>query len=141
MIKELDEKYLEELVDLSEEVFDPLEYNFFGKSSSTEAIREGIKRHLKAGRIWGYFKDEQLLGTIGLVVNKDYCLGKVQDFMVKKDFQGQGIGRKLMDFVEEHARKNENLKELRLSTSNFNNIKLYKRLGYSKASWVMKKKL
>jgi GNAT superfamily N-acetyltransferase len=141
MIKELDETYLEKLVDLSEEVFDPLEYNFFGKSSSTEAIREGMKRHLKAGKIWGYFEEGQLVGTIGLVVNRDYCLGKVQDFMVKKKSQGKGFGRKLMNFVEEHARKNEKLKELRLSTNNFDNVKLYKRLGYFKASWVMKKKL
>ncbi len=139
MIKELDETYLEELVELSEEVFDPLEYNFFGKSSSTEATREGIKRHLKAGKIWGYF-EEELIGTIGLVVNKDYCLGKVQDYMVKKKFQGKGFGKKLMDFVEEYAKK-ENLKELRLSTNNFDNVKLYKHLGYSKASWVLKKKL
>lgn len=55
----------------------------------------------------------------------------VENIAVDPRFQGQGLGQRLMDFVEQQARK-EQLQEIRLHTNEVmsENLRFYHKLGF-----------
>lgn len=71
----------------------------------------------------------------------------LEGIMVRKDKQGQKIGTKLMQFLEERARENKAKKiTLEVFKHNSRAIKFYEKLGYkkereTKTSYVMVKEL
>ncbi len=139
MIKELNKEYLNELVRLHELAFKPLE-DIFGKYSS-KGVREGFEKHMQEGKVWGYFVKKELVGCISLVVEWE-VYGKVQDLAVKPNFQGRGIAKELMGFVQKYAKKN-GVKELRVFTrsDNVKNVKIYEKLGFKTFVYTMKKEI
>ncbi len=90
----------------------------------------------------GYFKNKKLVGCVGLIINKEFKFREVEHLIVHPDFQGRGIAKKLMNFVEGFAKK-QKIQGLRLNVrcKNTPAINLYKKIGYSKHAYIMAKSL
>lgn len=71
----------------------------------------------------------QVVGVLVLILQDDGIL--LDNFAVPPEYQGQGFGRKLVEFAESEAR-NQGFYHLDLYTHECmaENIKMYKRLGY-----------
>ncbi len=85
--------------------------------------------------IMGYFQDEKLLGIIGFRRETRESVshkGSMWGFVVDSDFQGKGIGKKLiMSFVDQ-LEKDKNIKYVRLmvATACERAIKLFMSSGF-----------
>ena len=91
-----------------------------------------------------YTKDEEYIGEISVVFNKndeDYSIPGMRLYIsriiVKKEFRGQGYGKKLMNYIIEYAKK-EGYKELSLGVNldNYIALKLYVGLGFNKIQYI-----
>lgn len=71
----------------------------------------------------------QVVGVLVLILQDEGIL--LDNFAVPPEYQGQGFGRKLVEFAESEAR-NQGFSHLDLYTHECmaENIKMYKRLGY-----------
>ena len=71
----------------------------------------------------------QVVGVLVLILQDEGIL--LDNFAVPPEYQGQGFGRKLVEFAESEAR-NQEFSHLDLYTHECmaENIKMYKRLGY-----------
>lgn len=85
--------------------------------------------YIKAGQVWVLAQEQQLAGVIVLRSEPDHLL--VSNVAVATAFQGQGMGRRLLDFADEHARQ-QGLTELRLYTNELmhENLLIYPKLGW-----------
>jgi putative acetyltransferase len=90
----------------------------------SESFAEQEIRRLAGSREFFVYeqRDGRLAGVIGLEGTGVY------DFFVAPDRQGQGVGRALLGFVEELARR-RGIEELHLSSS-LTAVGFYERLGY-----------
>ncbi len=142
MIKELDKNHLKELVKLNELAFKPLEKKL-GKYTN-EGVKEYFKYTLKKGNVFGYFdeKSKKLIACIGIVINKEHKYGEVEHLLTNPNFQGKGIAKELMRFIENYA-KLMKLKGLRLNVrcKNDHAISFYEHVGYVKHAYIMAKEL
>jgi N-acetylglutamate synthase-like GNAT family acetyltransferase len=79
---------------------------------------------------WVLEHDGQCLGVLVLVVKPDHLL--LENVAVDPAHQGQGLGRRLLDFAEAEARR-LGLAEVRLYTNALmtDNRDLYSRRGYA----------
>jgi len=57
-----------------------------------------LRREMKRMRFYGYRKDMELLGVIGKEKIKDATL--IRHLYVKSEYQGHGIGSRLLDFIQ-----------------------------------------
>lgn len=138
MIKELDNKYLKELVELERAGFEPLE-EIYGKYSD-KGSKEHFERILQEGKLWGYFIEDKLIGCIGLVGQGKSKYSEIQNLIVKPEFQGQGFGKMLIAFVENYAKENKASGLLiRTKHKNIKNIEIYEHLGFEKTVCILKK--
>ncbi|PPC76695.1 GNAT family N-acetyltransferase [Pokkaliibacter plantistimulans] len=89
--------------------------------------------YITAGQVWVLAQEQeqeqQLAGVIVLRSEPDHLL--VSNVAVATAFQGQGMGRRLLDFADEHARQ-QGLTELRLYTNELmhENLLIYPKLGW-----------
>ena len=91
---------------------------------------ESIDRYIFASKIYGVKENEKLIAAYALcMLNKNMV--EVKNIAVAKEFQGKGIGTLLLQDAEVRA-KAEGFKSLIIGTgdSSFQQIKLYKRLGF-----------
>lgn len=140
MIKEIDKKYLEELVELKKSAWKKLEKKL-GKTPDNE-IKKYLNLTLKKGKLFGYFSKNKLVGCIGIVINKKEKYGEIENFFVKEEFQGKGIGKELIKFIENYARMNKiNFLKLNVRLKNTKAINFYKKRGYEKFALIMGKKI
>lgn len=116
-------------------------YQWNAHYPSKEAFLEDIKRK----ECYLLFKDQELVGCITISTLKDEVYQPVkwltQDkkhyyihrLGVHPDYQGQGLARALMDFVEQMAKIN-NITSIRLDTFSQNprNQKFYQARGYQR---------
>ncbi|SOE22731.1 Acetyltransferase (GNAT) domain-containing protein [Spirosomataceae bacterium TFI 002] len=71
--------------------------------------------------------------VIGVVIlKKEGNVGKLRQMAVKPEFQGQQIGRKLVEALEEYAAKN-GIKEVKMH-ARYHAEYFYEKLGYHKTS-------
>lgn len=79
--------------------------------------------------VWSHSKDPDLAN------GKDRA--HIHDLRVRKDLQGKGYGRRLVEFLEEEARRrNFQVLTLGVESSNGRAIKLYEKMGYQKFKQV-----
>lgn len=74
-----------------------------------------------------YESENEILGRIVGFTHWDYL--QIELFFVSTKAQGQGIGSKLLNYVEDLAKK-ENLSYIILETMSFNAPKFYEKHGY-----------
>jgi N-acetylglutamate synthase-like GNAT family acetyltransferase len=86
------------------------------------------RRAVEAGAIW--VTGSPVIGLISLTETDDVIL--IENVAVHPDQQGSGLGRRLMEFAEEQARKHR-IGRLALYTNEVmtENQAIYARLGYS----------
>ena len=91
-----------------------------------------------------YVKDEEYIAEISIVFNKndeDYSIPQkrlyISRIIVKKALRGSGYGKKLMNYVIDHAKRN-NYEELSLGVNldNYIALKLYVGLGFTKIQYI-----
>ncbi|HKL23716.1 MAG TPA: GNAT family N-acetyltransferase [Candidatus Nanoarchaeia archaeon] len=83
-----------------------------------------IKKKLDKGEVFCLINKNKVIGTVGL---EDNIVGKLY---IHPKYLGKGLGNKLMDFIEDYARKNGKRK-LKLFPTNYA-YKFYRKLGYRK---------
>ena len=71
---------------------------WFGIPESTQAYIEGAKDL----RVWAAYQESDVVGFISLSYSSEDC-AEIDCLGVKKSFQGQGIGRKLITTIEREA--------------------------------------
>ncbi len=140
MIKELNKKYLKELLKIKELAFKPLEKKLGPYSEKN--TKEYLEFTFKNGKIFGYFIRDHLVACVAMVINKKNSIIEVQHLAVNPEFQKKGLGKKLMKFVENYAKKIK-IRELTLSTriKNQNAINFYENRGFSKHAYLFVKKI
>lgn len=142
---------LEEIVDIYKSVIVKMNRDGIHQWDETYPNRDVLREDI--------LKDDMLIGEVNgeiasiLVVNKEYdtdynkvnWISKSSDFIiihrlcVNPVFQGLGIGKKVMNMIEEKAIKNH-IQSIRLDTFELNTyaLRMYKDLGYEKvgeANW------
>ena len=70
-----------------------LEEAIFGESLGHEMIEKEISLH-EFAHYYVYEIENKIIGYIGLWINDD--IGQVVNFLIKKDYQRQGYGKRLM---------------------------------------------
>ncbi|MBD3213298.1 MAG: GNAT family N-acetyltransferase [Candidatus Lokiarchaeota archaeon] len=98
--------------------------NFLSKEYSPENLRKMTKKK----ELLLAIKEEVIIGVAGLEENH---IGTV---FVSPKYQNQGIGKKLMFFIEKLARK-RGFSEVKLNSS-INALDFYKRIGYEQGEKV-----
>jgi predicted N-acetyltransferase YhbS len=91
-------------------------------------------------------KDGQVLGLIGVhlmvTVHRDTPVGRIPVLVVREDLHGRGIGRMLVEAVEERLRQSGcTLIEVTSNNSRVDAHRFYERLGYELTSSRFMKRL
>ena len=91
---------------------------------------DDYRARVAACEAWVVRAEDGLAGLLVLVPESDHLL--LDNIAVAPAHQGQGIGRRLMAFAEDEARR-RGLPEIRLYTHELmhENLRLYARLGYA----------
>jgi|GEM_PF-2538279 len=93
-------------------------------------VLENIIDYIKKDQIFVYCADE-IIGLCQIEVWKNYIHFHI--LIVKKEFQNQGIGDKLMKFIENYAKENEIfLIELMVEKKNIKMQKILEKKEYTK---------
>ena len=100
--------------------------------SSEKIHREAIARVIRAERVFVAEKDGEIVGV--LRGRKE----KLQSFFVREDLHRQGIGRKLVEKLEQYC-AGQGAKEVRLMSTLFA-VPFYQAMGYKKTTGVRKMK-
>lgn len=81
------------------------------------------------GDVWIAMENGEVLGVLVMQPAEDHLF--VGNVAVRPDQQGRGLGRTLMAFAEEEAKRN-GLQEIRLYTNErmFENLTIYEKLGF-----------
>ena len=121
----------EEIARVLSEAFAPFEnlYTpeaFAATVISTEKIRE---RFNEAGAIWAALKNERIVGTVSAVPDGERLY--IRSMAVLPEAQGLGIGRKLLETIENYAARN-GFEKLFLYTTPYlpSAIRLYEQNGF-----------
>ena len=105
-----------------------------------ENLTARIQSFLSTGHsfLYGFFESETLVGfgslTLIPLIHEDGYLGRVSALAVKRDVQGQGIGKQLMAYMEEVAASNNCVRmELTSGAHRAEQAhKFYSKIGYQK---------
>jgi ribosomal protein S18 acetylase RimI-like enzyme len=98
-----------------------------GREPST--MSDDYGRHIADGTVWVYVEDDVVLGILVLLDKPDHL--HLDNVAVAPAAQGRGVGRALIDFAENEARR-RGFREVRLTTNPHmrENLAMYPRLGY-----------
>lgn len=77
--------------------------------------------------IYGAFSGDKLIGTVFLTEHEE-GVARVRNVAIYDDYQGQGLGKYLMDFIEDVAREKGYKKSFLMGRTRVEDF--YKRLGY-----------
>jgi ribosomal protein S18 acetylase RimI-like enzyme len=90
---------------------------------------DDYERHVTAGEVFVLTIDGMITALVVLIPQPDHLL--LDNVAVEPSHHGQGLGRRMMQFAEDEARRG-GMGELRLFThsSMVRNVDLYKRLGF-----------
>lgn len=82
--------------------------------------------------------DGKIIGTTTLLIepkfiNKGMRVGYIEDVSIRKEYEGLGIGSKLVTYTTKHAVSEEGCKKILLYCSE-NNRTFYEKLGYKLAN-------
>ncbi len=84
---------------------------------------------IEAGEVWLLVEGEEVLGVLVMRAAEDHLF--VDNVAVAPGHQGRGLGRELVAFAEQRARR-EGLGEIRLYTNEkmWENLAVYEKLGF-----------
>ena len=112
-------------------------------SQISNDFAKGILKEIKSNPLHKIFvaKDTEnniIVGATTLIIepkfiNKGMRVGYIEDVSVRKGYEGQGIGRQIIDYVTNNAKKVQQCKKIILYCSE-KNIPFYEKLGYKLAN-------
>ena len=90
---------------------------------------EDYAARIRAGDVWVLARGEETLGVLVMRFTEDHLF--VDNVAIGPEHQGKGLGRELMSFAEESARRG-GLSEIRLYTHEkmWENLIFYRELGF-----------
>lgn len=132
---------IEELTQLLNKSYKALDNMGFNYVAATQDSSITLKRIANAHKCYVGIYKGKIISTISLYSptpsdkSSWYSKGfvaKIGQFAVLPELQKYGIGNKMMDIVEDEARKIENVKEVALDTAEtaYNLINFYRKRGY-----------
>ncbi|MBI2044310.1 GNAT family N-acetyltransferase [Candidatus Pacearchaeota archaeon] len=144
MIQKLDERYIDEIVEIHRDAIFPI-WDSLGREYTEEGISEFVIEVFHKGEVFGFFSDGKLVGVIGVEIHKNKDAAEICFLLVNSSFQGSGLGRELMEFVENKIRLYIHRIFLEVLVQN-PAVNFYKRLDYEilgkkRNKYVMEKKL
>lgn len=93
-------------------------------------LKEYNKKILKLAEIYVAYEKEKIVGAIAIYMNDFKLLrANISLLAILKEYQKQGIGKKLMILAIKNAQK-EGMKKVWISTDNYIALELYKKLGF-----------
>ncbi len=117
----------------------------FNERDSINAVLKSLNFYFKTGHIYVAEKDRRIVGVV-VFKTEQYWEGPVviiEDLAVDDKFKKQGVGKGLMDYVEDYAKKKK-CKSISFSTHKKSDaVKFYKKKGYKpeKHTIIMRKGL
>jgi len=117
----------------------------FNERVSLNSVIKSLNYDFKIGKIYIAVESKEIIGVVNFCIEQ-YWEGSViiiEDLAVKEEFKKKGIGKSLMEFVEEFARKNK-IGAIYFSTNKKSKaVRFYEKLGYKveKDTIFMGKKL
>lgn len=140
MIKRLDKKYLNDILDLHKKAIFPV-WRKLKKDYNIKEVKEYINLTFKKGKIFGYFEDGKLIACGGVVLDKKHNFGETRHLLVSPRFQGRGIGKKLLRYIESYAKSKVKKLNLDVLIKNKKAVSFYEKLNYKKHAYIMQKNL
>ncbi|MEE9525099.1 MAG: GNAT family N-acetyltransferase [Candidatus Woesearchaeota archaeon] len=116
---------------------------YFEKWTKTTSLKK-IKEYNKTMYTFVAEENKEIMGFLigDLYFWHDGHRGSVEEFVVSKKYQGQGIGKKLMKHFENFLKKKGMKKLVLMSVTKSNAFKIYKKWGFKEEDFVsMVKKL
>lgn len=101
------------------------------KWSEKNALKT-ISYYSKIGKIFVAEIDKKVVGFI-IIREEYYNEGKrmmVEEFVVNGNYQGKGIGKQLMTFVEDYCKKNKIISIWLITNKKAAAFQFYKKIGY-----------
>lgn len=85
--------------------------------------------------------DSKVIGSTTLLIEPKFIhkggkVGHIEDVVIAKEYQGTGIGEKLINFVLDHAKQNQCYKTILDSTDDVKQF--YEKIGFKKHSNCMR---
>ena len=85
--------------------------------------------------------DDRVIGSTTLLIEPKFIhqggkVGHIEDVVIAKDFQGSGIGEKLINFVLDYAKKNDCYKTILDCSDDVKPV--YEKIGFKKHSNCMR---
>jgi len=134
IIKEFEEKYYSQLVNLIKSVLNEYEFTFdVGDiKNDMNKLKKSKSYSKKNEKFWIALDDNKLVGSIAIRDRKDDDLAELKRFYLLPEYRGLGIGSKLYDTAEKFA-KGYTYRGIWLESSRkfVNAAKLYKRKGFT----------
>jgi ribosomal protein S18 acetylase RimI-like enzyme len=128
-IRKAAEKDLDEIALIMKKEFSKAPYH---ENWTKESATKTINTYAELGDILVAESDKKIIGFI-ISREESYNSGSqitIEELVISKELQGMGIGKKLVNEVEEHAKK-KNIKFIHLSTNKkAPAYGFYKHLGY-----------
>jgi GNAT superfamily N-acetyltransferase len=94
-----------------------------------EESQEQLDSYIDEGDIWVASIEGHIVGHVQVIPDK--ASWEVRNVAVSPEWQGQGVGRRLLDFVVERARvAGAKWVELATGTANIDNLRFYQRVGF-----------
>jgi tRNA (guanine37-N1)-methyltransferase len=89
---------------------------------------EGTVGRIRQGQVWKAVAGTRIVGSVHLAV--DGSVGRIGRLMVAPDWQGRGVGTKLLKLAEQTAPAEVTSYELFTGAESEGNLRLYRRAGY-----------
>src|SRR3989344_3865439 len=140
MIKELKKEMIDKITDLNIKAY--YTTSKIARRYKRSEMKDFINMTFKQGKIFGYFKEGELIGVIGIAIDKKFKSGEMRHLFVNQEYRNKGIGKELLNFIEKYARKIK-LKRIKLdvladnnTAINFYNKRKYKIYAYKMERWL-----
>ena len=127
--------------DLFKQLWPSLELDYDALYAVYERALSSVTQHLIVG-----VQEDRIVGFCSLSLKNNFwkagCIGNVDELVVDENYRGQGIGRKLINRIEEIAISNQ-CKQIELDSA-FHRKEahhFYKSLGYQSRAYLFTKPL
>lgn len=92
--------------------------------------KDAIEEYLERGDCYGAFDAKKMIGVIILIKTRPFTF-EIANLSVEEKYQRKGIGKKLINYVQEVAKKQRGrILEIGTGNSSIGQLALYQQLGF-----------
>jgi len=129
MIRNATRKDIKEVAELLLEEFRKPPFN---ERDSLKAVLKSLNFYFRIGKVYAAINKKEIIGVVVFKIEQ-YWEGRIiiiEDLAVREKFKRQGIGKALINKVENYARKNKFKRILFRTHKKSSSIKFYQKCGY-----------